>query len=126
MTPGQILLAQLIKSVTRQARVTAKESFSNERFANPRLISRGNRIRENRVKIAKARRAAHLAFDQLWQRSDGFTRNTAYVILQRLMDLSPEEAHIAKFTPEQCDELIRKLQGKKPDDFAIHALRLQR
>ena len=56
----------------------------------------------------EARMAAHAAFDQLWQ--DGqMSRNRAYQVLRDLMGMTQEEAHIGRFTKEQCEQLIGKL-----------------
>ena len=53
---------------------------------------------------------AHDAFDQLWKPlSAPYTRAEAYLVMQSLMGMSSDEAHIGKFTAEQCQELIDRL-----------------
>lgn len=56
----------------------------------------------------KARMRAHDLFDQLWKKG-WMTRNQAYEHMQELMKMSEEDAHISKFTKEQCNTLISKL-----------------
>lgn len=53
-----------------------------------------------------ARIRAHRIFDAVWK-TQKMSRNKAYAWLRRKMHLTKEEAHIAKFTREQCDQLIR-------------------
>ncbi len=53
---------------------------------------------------------AHDAFDQLWKPlSAPYTRAEAYLVMQSLMGMSSDEAHIGKFTASQCQELIDRL-----------------
>lgn len=52
----------------------------------------------------KARIRAHDSFDQLWK-DKHMTRGEAYVWMQEAMDMTEDEAHIGKFTSDQCDEL---------------------
>ena len=54
------------------------------------------------------RRKAHEAFDPLWQK-EGLTRADSYVVLQKIMKLPEEEAHIAKMDIESCKRLIKIL-----------------
>lgn len=58
-----------------------------------------------------ARMAAHDAFDALWK-TYGMSRNESYRFLQRTMDMTPEEAHIGRFTKEQCAKLIALLEKR--------------
>lgn len=53
----------------------------------------------------EARMRAHEAFDQLW-RSGRMNRSQAYSWMQRVMSMTKDEAHIGKFSAEQCDKLI--------------------
>lgn len=53
------------------------------------------------------RMEAHKLFDQLWK-SGAHTKDEAYAELQARMKMTPEEAHIGRFTKEQCIELIRQ------------------
>lgn len=60
-----------------------------------------------------ARIRAHAVFDRLWKWdaiSDPYmTRNQAYRWMQRTMELSVDDAHIGKFTVDQCERLIREV-----------------
>lgn len=51
------------------------------------------------------RRYVHSLFDPLWK-SKRMSRNEAYIWLQEVMDLPPEEAHIGMFSEDQCRKLI--------------------
>jgi ssDNA-binding Zn-finger/Zn-ribbon topoisomerase 1 len=53
----------------------------------------------------QARMLAHAEFDLLWKNGH-MARSEAYVWMQGAMELSAEEAHIGRFTTEQCDRLI--------------------
>jgi len=53
----------------------------------------------------EARIRAHDAFDQLWKGRGGMKRGDAYVWMQKAMGLTIEEAHIGRFTIEQCEQL---------------------
>ena len=53
----------------------------------------------------KARIEAHARFDTWWEK-EGLTRKEAYRNLQRIMNLTAEEAHIGRFTKEQCQQLL--------------------
>jgi hypothetical protein len=66
--------------------------------------------------LRKAKVEAHISFDQLWRKGD-MTRREAYAWLQGAMSLTAFEAHIGKFTIEQCHqvvELVLAKQGVKP------------
>ncbi|MDB4278102.1 DUF3268 family zinc-finger domain-containing protein [Deltaproteobacteria bacterium] len=52
-----------------------------------------------------ARMKAHKAFDQLWKKM-GMKRKDAYRYLQRVMAMTPDDAHIGRFTEEQCEDLL--------------------
>lgn len=56
-----------------------------------------------------ARMKAHRAFDQLWK-SGRMSRSGAYHFMQGLMRMSSAEAHIGRFTIEQCEELLALLE----------------
>lgn len=61
-----------------------------------------------------ARTAAHVAFDKLWRGARApLTRDKAYRFMQRLMGLSEDEAHIGKFTKEQCEKLVALLESRR-------------
>lgn len=50
----------------------------------------------------KARKAAHKAFDLIWQRDKLLSRQKAYVFLSAAMKMSREDCHIAQFSLEQA------------------------
>jgi hypothetical protein len=56
----------------------------------------------------KARMRAHAAFDGLWK-GGPYNRAQAYSWLQRAMEMTPDEAHIGRFTEEQCDLLVERV-----------------
>jgi len=56
-----------------------------------------------------ARMHAHKAFDQLWKKM-GMNRKDAYRWLQTIMDLNMKEAHIGRFTLDQCGDLLGLLE----------------
>lgn len=60
-------------------------------------------------KTKKARMRAHDSFDQLWK-DKHMNRSEAYEWMQEAMELSEDEAHIGRFTEEQCDELELKVE----------------
>lgn len=53
---------------------------------------------------------AHEIFDRWWH-SRNMKRSEAYRAMQRLMDLSPDQAHIAMFDKEQCQQLIARIDA---------------
>ena len=56
------------------------------------------------------RMKAHESFDKLYQGENSLmTRLEAYDYLQLIMNLSQEDAHISKFTIQQCQDLIELL-----------------
>ena len=66
----------------------------------------------------KARILAHRIFDRLWKEEPGhaprMTRNQAYVWVRKTLGLSDKEAHIGRFTIEQCNALIEAVKLKYP------------
>lgn len=56
-------------------------------------------------KTRRARTEAHEAFDALW-RGLSMTRDAGYKLLQEITGLSDEEAHIGRFTYDQCAALV--------------------
>lgn len=60
----------------------------------------------------EARIAAHAAFDGHWQEL-GLQRNEGYRLLRDIMGMSKEEAHIANFDKEQCQQLIDKIKQRR-------------
>lgn len=56
---------------------------------------------------------AHEAFDLLWKRPTGYmSRSDAYAWMTQIMGLPKEEAHIGRFTIEQCQALIEALNDE--------------
>lgn len=55
-----------------------------------------------------ARIEAHDAFDRLWK-GKHMRRKEAYVWMQNTMMLSAEDAHIGRFTIEQCQQLVAEV-----------------
>lgn len=54
------------------------------------------------------RKMAHAQFDPLWKRGKR-SRTGAYIWMQKVMGLTPEEAHIGNFNIQQCRQLIREI-----------------
>jgi ssDNA-binding Zn-finger/Zn-ribbon topoisomerase 1 len=65
----------------------------------------------------QARINAHIAFDHMWK-TKKMRRYDAYAWLSQSMRLPMEEAHIGRFTVEQCEQLIalvrKKMKGNMP------------
>lgn len=53
-----------------------------------------------------ARREAHEAFDVLWRCGYVSSRDNAYAWLCRAMGKTRDEAHIARFSLEECERLL--------------------
>jgi hypothetical protein len=51
---------------------------------------------------------AHAAFDPLWKYGR-MPRREAYQVMQRILDLTPIQAHIGKLDVDQCQTLVREL-----------------
>lgn len=62
--------------------------------------------------LRELRMHAHLLFDMLWK-TENMPRKQAYIFLQDIMEMSKEEAHIGKFSAEQCHKLIDCLEKKR-------------
>lgn len=62
----------------------------------------------------QARMQAHDAFDQLWK-SGKMGRRSAYKVMQDVMGMSKDEAHIGRFNRDQCLLLIIRLARGFPD-----------
>lgn len=56
----------------------------------------------------KVRKAAHAAFDPLWNSPEPRfeTRSDAYVWMRKVMGMTPDEAHIANFSKADCTRLL--------------------
>jgi ssDNA-binding Zn-finger/Zn-ribbon topoisomerase 1 len=59
-----------------------------------------------------ARIRAHAAFDRLWK-GGPMSRREAYRWMRKKMDMSASEAHIGKFTKEQCDQLTQHAEWER-------------
>ncbi len=66
------------------------------------------------------RKAAHEAFDPLWQ-SRKLTRNGAYALLRKRMGMTPEECHMATMgkddlrrVPEAVEDIVNSLELEHP------------
>jgi ssDNA-binding Zn-finger/Zn-ribbon topoisomerase 1 len=60
----------------------------------------------------QARIRAHAAFDEVWK-SGAMSRGQAYGFMRDLMGMTEDEAHIGKFTAEQCETLIERLAAAR-------------
>jgi len=61
--------------------------------------------------LRNLRMIAHSLFDPLWKgKHRKMGRIRAYRVMQELMDLPPNIAHIAMFNKEQCHKFIVKLK----------------
>ena len=61
-----------------------------------------------------ARKAAHHVFDHLWK-TGMMSRTSAYLWMQGAMGMSAKEAHIGRFTRDQCKEMVLKFRDEFPD-----------
>lgn len=59
----------------------------------------------------RARIEAHDAFDLVWK-TGKMSRRSAYRWMQKAMNLSRDEAHIGRFTKEQCQRLINAVRRR--------------
>lgn len=74
----------------------------------------GSPVGEPRKKsLQAARNAAHNAFDTLWK-DKHVSRTAAYKWLQKVMKLTPDQAHMYQMSEEQCAEVIRLVAKKGP------------
>lgn len=58
--------------------------------------------------LRRARGEARQLFDPLWKNGN-LSRKAAHSMMRQLMQMDEEEAHIARFTPEQCAIFIERL-----------------
>lgn len=57
------------------------------------------------------RMTAHSIFDPIWKgKGKLMTRSEAYVLMQKLMDMSPKEAHIGMMDKKQVLKLIERVK----------------
>lgn len=62
------------------------------------------------AELRKARRAAHDAFDPLWDRT--MARNQAYAWLANAMGLPKKETHIGMFDVDQCRRVVELVNNR--------------
>lgn len=58
--------------------------------------------------VKAARHRAHTEFDALWMHGQ-MSRKQAYVWMQKVMQMTKREAHIARFSSEECERLIAEI-----------------
>ena len=61
------------------------------------------------LETKQARMKAHAAFDRLWK-SGRMKRKQAYRWMRDVMGMKPHEAHIGKFSKEQCERLVERVE----------------
>lgn len=66
---------------------------------------------DRRTRLARMR--AHQIFDDATWKNGRMGRNAAYRLLQEIMGMSREEAHIGRFTVEQCERLIVAIKERQ-------------
>lgn len=59
-----------------------------------------------------ARQAAHIAFDALWSSTVPGSRRDAYRWMREEMGLTKKDAHIGRFTIEQCQKLVALVEER--------------
>jgi ssDNA-binding Zn-finger/Zn-ribbon topoisomerase 1 len=64
------------------------------------------------VETKKLRMKAHEHFDKLWK-AGKVNRSQAYGWLQRKMDMTPDQAHIGRFSSDDCHKLLDILKVPK-------------
>lgn len=69
-----------------------------------------------------ARVKAHQALDRLWK-SGTMSRAAAYRWLATVLELPPEEAHIAKLDAAQCARVVQAFERFKPDGIPVQERR---
>lgn len=60
------------------------------------------------------KKRSHAVFDKLWK-SGQMSRAQAYQLMQELMGMTADEAHIGKFDVESCKKLVNALVNRSPD-----------
>src|ERR1035437_6701611 len=60
--------------------------------------------------VKAARTRAHREFDQLWM-TGRMTRSKAYVWLQKVLQLTKRDAHLAKMDLAQCERLMKAIHN---------------
>ncbi len=59
----------------------------------------------------KARMHAHVYFDAWWAKNN-ISRKKAYKRLQKIMNMSEEDAHIGRFNADQCWFLVAEIKKR--------------
>lgn len=78
-------------------------------------------------KTRRARRLTHELFDKMWREPDGYvTRGGAYRWLQLAMNMTADDAHIGRFTLEECRKLYRILLDTSPSEVVEQLDRARR
>lgn len=62
-------------------------------------------------KTRGARIAAHAEFDRLWK-YEGWSRESAYHWMQKVLGLNRRQAHIGKLDKKQCEALVWLVKNK--------------
>ncbi len=73
-----------------------------------------------KYQLRELRKRAHSLFDPLWK-SRKMSRSKAYRWLQKVMNLSSEEAHIGLFDENQCRKIIRILEARYRKEKRVRA-----
>lgn len=68
------------------------------------------------AELREMRTRCHAVFDRLWK-SKEMTRGQAYKWIQKVMNLSSDDAHIGMFDMKQCQELLHHLKIKRIHDL---------
>jgi len=82
----------------------------NERIAGKSYGKYYTKAFNKKPVIGYWRHKAHKMFDYSWQRY-GMTRPASYIALQKIMRKTKEEAHISKFTVDECKHLTEQLDS---------------
>lgn len=64
------------------------------------------------AELRQAKRAAHAAFDPLWQ-SRRMSRRSAYAWLAQQLGIAVEDCHIGMFDTESCQRVIAAVREKR-------------
>jgi hypothetical protein len=59
-----------------------------------------------KAEVKAARMRAHRAFDELWT-TGRMSRKQAYTWLQKVMQMTKRQSHIARMGVDECEKLLR-------------------
>lgn len=62
------------------------------------------------AELRKLRNETHRVFDPLWKNNPRRTRKEAYALLANLMQIPPEQCHVAMFDKSRCLKAIELLK----------------